>query len=221
MLSRCLSFFSFYFLFSFIFFVSITVKAENYLKINYGISTHDMDTVTHAASGSTITHDDEDEGFIISGGTMLGDNWGLDVMYYDLGSSSLTSLDVGDDLKIENDYYRVNTAGTISNDITGFGTGIILTTDTDNESSINVNAYFKAGVHAWDKSGSTTLLDRNSDFAGRFFDKGIGAYSGLGAGIDVSDNISIELAYDIIGLSKNASFADASSLISVGIKIRN
>ena len=54
-----------------------------------------------------------------------------------------------------------------------------------------------------------------------FFDKGIGAYGGLGAGIDVYDNISIELAYDIIGLSKNASFEDASSLISVGIKIRN
>ena len=84
-----------------------------------------------------------------------------------------------------------------------------------------VNAYIKTGVHAWDKSGSTTLLDRNNDFAGRFFDNGIGAYGGLGAGIDVSDNISIDLAYDIIGLSKNVGFADASSLISVGIKIRN
>ena len=219
MLYRCLSFFSISFLFSFIFFVSITVKAENYLKINYGISNHDMDTSTFAG---TITHDDEDEGFIISGGTMLGDNWGVDVMYYDLGSSSLTSLDVGDDLKIEGDYYRVTTAGTISNDITGYGTGIILATDTDNESSsFNVNTYFKVGVHAWDKSGSTSLLDRNDDFAGRFFDEGIGAYGGLGAGIDVFDNISIDLAYDIIGLSKNASFEDASSLISVGIKIRN
>ena len=218
MLSRCLSFFSISFLFSFIFFVSITVKAENYLKINYGISSHDMGTTTVVG---TITHDDEDEGFIISGGTMLGDNWGVDVMLYDLGSSSLTSLAVGDDLKIEDDYYRVTTAGTILNDITGYGTGIILATDTDNESSFNVNAYFKAGVHAWDKSGSTTLLDRNDDFAGRFFDDGIGAYGGLGAGIDVSDNVSIELAYDIIGLSKDVSFADASSLISVGIKIRN
>ena len=218
MLSRCLSFLSICFLFSFIFFVSTTVKAENYLKINYGISNHDMDI---SKITSTVTHDDEDEGFIISGGTMLGDNWGVDVMYYDLGSSSLTSLDVGDDLKIEGDYYRVTTAGTISNDITGYGTGIILTTDTDNESSFNVNAYLKAGVHAWDKSGSTTLLDRNDDFAGRFFDEGIGAYGGLGAGIDVSDNISIDLAYDIIGLSKDASFGDASSLISVGIKIRN
>ena len=218
MLYRCLSFFSISFLFSFIFFVSTTVKAENYLKINYGISSHDMGTTTVVG---TITHDDEDEGFIISGGTMLGDNWGVDVMYYDLGSSSLTSLDVGDNLKIENDYYRVNTAGTISNDITGYGTGIILTTDTDNESSINVNAYIKTGVHAWDKLGSTTLLDRNDDFAGRFFDKGIGAYGGLGIDIDVADNISIDLAYDIIGLSKDASFGDASSLISVGIKVRN
>ena len=203
----------------FTFFVSTISKAETgYFKFNYGISTHDMGTTT---SAGTITHDDEDEGFIISGGAMLGDNWGVDVMYYDLGSSSLTSLDVGDDLKIENDYYRVTTAGTISNDITGFGTGIILTTDTDNESSINVNAYIKTGVHAWDKSGSTTLLDRNSDFAGSFFDRGIGAYGGLGAGIDVSDNISIDLAYDIIGLSKDASFGNASSLISVGIKISN
>ena len=219
MLYRCLSFFSISFLFSFIFFVFTVAKAENiYLRINYGISNHDIGTTTAVG---TITHDDEDEGFIISGGTMLGDSWGVDVMYYDLGSSSLTSLDVGDDLKIENDYYRVTTAGTISNDITGYGTGIILATDTDNESSFNVNAYFKAGVHAWDKSGSTTLLDRNNDFAGRFFDEGIGAYGGLGAGIDVSDNISIDLAYDIIGLSKNASFEDPSSLISVGIKIRN
>ena len=134
MVSRCLSFFSICFLFSFIFFVSTTAKAENYLKINYGISNHDMGTST---INGTITHDDEDEGFIISGGTMLGDNWGVDVMYYDLGSSSLTGLDVGDDLKIKDDYYRVTTAGTISNNITGYGTGIILTTDTDNGSAID------------------------------------------------------------------------------------
>jgi len=219
MLYRFQNSFSIFFLFIFVFFLTTIVKAENiYLRINYGISNHDIGTTTAVG---TITHDDEDEGFIISGGTMLGDNWGVDVMYYDLGSSSLTGLDVGDDLKIKDDYYRVTTAGTISNNITGYGTGIILTTDTDNGSAINVNAYFKAGVHAWDKSGSTTLLDRNDDFAGRFFDEGIGAYGGLGAGIDVADNISIELAYDLIGLSKNASFEDLSSLISVGIKIRN
>jgi hypothetical protein len=96
MFSRCLSFFSFYFLFCFIFFVSVTVKAENYFKINYGISNHDMGTTT---ANGTITHDDEDEGFIISGGAMLGDNWGVDVMYYDLGSSSLTGLGAGEEPK--------------------------------------------------------------------------------------------------------------------------
>ena len=49
-------------------------------------------------------------------------------------------LDVGDDLKIKDDYYRVTTAGTISNDITGYGTGIILTTDTGNGSFIKLEA---------------------------------------------------------------------------------
>jgi hypothetical protein len=136
-------------------------------------------------------------------------------MYFDLGSSSLSSLDVADAVKIEDNTYIVTTAGTISNDISGFGTGLILASSID-----SLDAYIKAGVHAWDKSGSTTLLDNSTAFGGSFFDQGIGGYSGVGVAYNVYDTISVDIAYDVIGLSKDASFSSPSTLISLGLRVK-
>jgi hypothetical protein len=205
--------FYFFTVFVMTFFVSTISKAEtSYVKINYGISNHDMGTTTTIG---TITHDDEDEGFILSAGYMTGDSWGVDFMYFDLGSSSLSSLDVADAVKIEDNTYIVTTAGTISNDISGFGTGLILASSID-----SLDAYIKAGVHAWDKSGSTTLLDNSTAFGGSFFDQGIGGYSGVGVAYNVYDTISVDIAYDVIGLSKDASFSSPSTLISLGLRVK-
>ena len=203
----------------FAFFVSTISKAEtNYLKINYGISSHDMGTTTRVG---TITHDDEDEGFILSAGHMVSDFWGVDLMYYDLGASTLSSLDVGDEFKDEYGYaHQVETAGTISNNTSGYGVGFIVSNNNDSSESFSLDAYIKAGAHSWDKSGSTTILTNDTLINGSFFSQGIGAYGGVGAAINVYDKISIDIAYDVISLSKDVTFDNSSTLISLGLRIK-
>ena len=83
---------------------------------------------------------------MLSAGTLIGDSWGIDVMYYDLGSSSI-KVDALDYVKIDNVEYEVQTGGTISNDISGYGIGLIGVSDAD-----MISFYVKAGIHAWDKS---------------------------------------------------------------------
>ena len=202
----------------FTFFVSTISNAEtSYFKFNYGISTHDMDTTT---TTGTITHDDEDEGFIFSAGYILGDFWGVDFMYYDLGSTTLGALDVDDVFKIGGINHYVTTAGSIKNNIAGYGIGLIGTSNNDSSELFSWDTYLKAGLHSWDKSGSTTLLQNNTWINGEFFSQGIGAYGGVGAGFYLNEKISIDIAYDIIGLSKDASFDSSSTLISLGLKAK-
>ncbi len=200
--------------FTFSFLFSTISKADNsYMKINYGISSHDMGTTT---STGTITHDEEDEGFIVSAGYMVGDLWGVDFMYYDLGSSTVGALDAGDIFKIGGITHQVTTAGTIKNDISGYGIGFIGSSNNDS----SWETYIKAGVHSWDKSGSTTLLNNNNHINAEFFSKGIGAYGGVGVAYNVYDTFSVDIAYDIIGLSKDASFGSSSTLISLGLRAK-
>lgn len=214
MFFKCKNLFYFLTVFVSTFFVSTISNAETgYMKFNYGISTHDTGATT---SAGTITYDDEDEGFIFSAGYMVGDLWGVDVMYFDLGSSSIGALDVHDKFKIGNDTHHVTTAGTINNDISGYGIGII--GSSNNNSSWDT--YLKAGVHSWDKSGSTTLLGNNNHINAEFFSQGIGAYAGIGVSYNVYDAISVDVAYDIIGLSKDASFDSSSTLISLGFRAK-
>ena len=199
------------------FFISTFTKAETgYIKINYGISSHDTGTTT--ATG-TITHDDEDEGFMLSAGYMLGDAWGVDLMYYDLCSSTLGSLDSGDEFKDGlGRTHTVVTAGTLKNDISGFGIGFVGSTSQDSQ----WDAYIKAGVHAWDQSGSTTLFNDRSNklIKDSFFTQGVGAYGGVGLAWNINDSISAGVAYDIIGLNKDVGFGNASTLISAGVGLK-
>ena len=79
---------------------------------------------------------------------MVGDVWGVDLMYYDLGASSLKDLDIGDNFVIDSNNYAVTTAGSITNDISGFGTGLILASD-------NTSGY--ASFHTYIKSWRSCL----------------------------------------------------------------
>ena len=202
-----IKFFSIFFLF-----FSTSLFAENYINVSYGITTNDL-SIT-ATRSTSITKDDDDEGFILSGGTLIGNSWGVDLMYYDLGSTSI-KVDALDYVKIDNVEYEVQSGGTISNDISGYGIGLIGMSDAD-----LISFYVKAGVHAWDKSGSTTILDNNNAFAGSFYSKGIGGYGGIGIGLNVIENITLNISYDIIGLSNNAQFDNASSILSGGLIFR-
>ena len=202
-----IKFFSLFFLF-----FSTSLFAENYINVSYGITTNDLPIT--ATRSTSITKDDDDEGFILSGGALIGNSWGVDLMYYDLGSTSI-KVDALDYVKIDNVEYEVQSGGTISNDISGYGIGLIGMSDAD-----LISFYVKAGVHAWDKSGSTTILDNNDAFAGSFYSKGIGGYGGIGIGLNVIENITLNISYDIIGLSNNAQFDNASSILSGGLIFR-
>ena len=207
------NFFSFIIFFILTFLLSFNSFAENsYLKINYGISSHDLDVI-----GGGIIKDDSDTGFILSAGTLVGDFWGVDLMYYDLGSSSIAA-DASEQIRIDGINYYAESAGTISNDISGYGAGLLLST-TNSSDFLALTAYVKAGLHAWDKSGSTTILDNDNAFAGHFYNDGIGAYGGIGLTLDIINDIGINLAYDTLGLTNDASFDKASSLFSVGVRV--
>ena len=203
--------------------VSLTafgLKAEgNYIKLNYGISSNTVDVT--AASGTdsgTISTDEEDEGFILSGGVMIGEAWGVDLMYYDMGDSTIT-VTRDDILQINKANFSVSGAGDISRNVTGMGMGLIVAGDNGSE-FLSLSYYFKAGMHAWSKGGSTTLLDDNDGFKSKYYNEGIGAYGGLGVAINLLENTSLDIAYDIIGVSSNGDFDNDSSLLSAGLRVK-
>ncbi len=192
----------------FLFFSTNLFAENNYINVSYGITTHDLPVT---ATRGTITNDDDDEGFIVSAGTLIGDSWGIDLTYYDLGSSSI-KVDALDIIKIDNVDYEAQSGGTITNDISGYGIGLIGISDAE-----MISFYVKAGVHSWDKSGSTSILDNDNAFAGSFYNEGIGGYGGIGIGYNVLENITFNFSYDIIGLSNNAQFDNSSSIFAGGL----
>ena len=202
-----------------LFSVSSLKAAENYIKLNYGISSNNIDVKAAPSTASgALGLDDEDEGFILSGGVMIGDAWGVDIMYYDMGDSTI-SVTTDDILQINKANFSVNSAGDINRNVSGFGVGIILAGDSGNE-FLSQDFYLKFGMHAWDKSGSTTLLDDNTGFQSKYYNEGIGAYGGVGVAINLFENTSLDLAYDIIGVSSSGNFDDNSSLLSAGIRVK-
>jgi len=211
----------FFISFIFLFFLTFNVNAENadtYAKINYGISNH-ANGVT--AKVGTIVLDEEDEGFMFSFGRLIGTNWGVDFMYYDLGTSSI-KVDAAETIQHDNNKltYYVDTAGTITNDITGVGLGFILASETENSGLGTVNFYFKAGTHAWDKSGSTTLLLNDDGWNKSFYNEGWGAYGGIGVAADVNEQIAIDISYDMLGISNDVSFDNMATLLSAGLRMK-
>ena len=192
-----------------------TYADSSYIKLNFGISSNEVDAT---ASSGTISTDDEDVGFILSGGALIGDNWGIDVMYYDMGDSTIT-VTSDDVLKINGSDYAIYSGGDITRNVTGLGAGFIATSNSDGE-FLSTDIYVKLGLHAWDKEGSTTLTDGNSAFNSKYYNEGIGAYAGAGFAVNVFENTSLDFSYDIIGVSSNGDFDNSSSLLSAGIRIK-
>ena len=193
--------------------------ADSYIKLNYGISSNTVDV--KAASGTAsgaIGTDEEDEGFILSGGVMIGEAWGVDLMYYDMGDSTI-SVTTDDILQINNANYSVDSAGDINRNVKGMGIGLIVAGNSGND-FLSQDFYLKLGMHAWNKDGSTTLMDDNSGFKSKYYNEGIGAYGGIGVAINVFENTSLDLAYDIIGVSSYGDFEDNSSLLSLGLRVK-
>ena len=203
-----------------LFFVSFNLKANNnYLKLNYGISSNQINA--SAASGTAsgaITKDEDDSGYMLSGGYMIGDNWGVDLMYYDMGETKVT-VTTDDILQVDNANFSIATAGDITRNVTGFGIGLITGSNNDNE-FLSLDYYLKLGIHSWNKDGSTTLTDDNTGFKSIYYNKGIGAYGGIGISMNLYENTSLDFAYDIIGVSSSLDFDNNSSLLSAGLRFK-
>ena len=202
--------------------MSFSSKAEQaFFSFNYGQASHDMGTILRAdgKAESTLKKDDEAEGYMASAGYLIFSNFGVEAMYYDLGSTSfkVTAKDV---IKDDNNSYIVATTGTITNDISGYGLGLVGAGNAEFTSYLNMTFYAKVGAHAWEKSGSTTLLDNNDAFASGFYNDGIGAYGALGTSLNFTDNIGVNLTYHTMGMSNDVSFGNSSSVASAGIRLQ-
>ena len=199
--------------FSIFFTTNMANANSSYIKFNYGVTSNSLSTTSKTG---TVIEDSDDEGFMIAGGALIGDVWGVDVMYYDLGSTSIKA-DANEIFEFGGTTYQANSSGTISNDITGYGIGVFLSSSTS-EDFLSISGNLRLGLHAWDKSGSTTILDNDAAFSGDFYNDGIGPYLGLGLTINILENTGIDLSYDNISLSNNPSFDENSSIVSLGIK---
>ena len=206
-----------FFLLSFfvIIFLSNTVLANtSYFKVSYGTTSNKIGTTTNKVG--TIVTDEDDEGFMISGGSLIGDLWGVDFMYYDLGSTSI-KVDANELFVFEGNNYLASSSGTITNDISGYGGGLYISSSNDN-GFLSFSGSLRIGMHAWDKSGSTSILDNNTAFESKFYNKGIGAYAGLGISLNLTDNLAADISYDMIGINNMVSFDDSSTMGSIGLK---
>ena len=184
-----------------ILFISTSVNAvENksykgkdfYLDVNVGMATHD--TGVSSVSGTTL--DQSDTGFQLNLGKRFSKNWGLEGMYYDMGSASITGA-VGDTFTLDGTSYVWNSAGTLTAGVTGFGGALVGYLPSDEW----LEFYGKVGVHIWDQTGTATFLDNNSTFTSSFFDEGADLYFGLGVAGNVTSNIKLNIGYDMINFT--------------------
>ena len=77
----------------FVFILSFSLKAqENYIKLNYGVTSNELGVTAESGQitdgDGVITTENDDNGYMLSVGSMIGDNWGIDLMYYNMGNSS-------------------------------------------------------------------------------------------------------------------------------------
>jgi hypothetical protein len=194
-------------------FYSLNLNADGlYAIAKYGLSSSD-NSVKNNGSPSI---DNDSEGFMVTLGTQLGTNWGTEVMYYDLGETSITG-NIGDSFKIDEASFVFDTKGTIKNNTTGYGTGIRFISSSDTE---GFEFYGKTGVHVWDKSGSTTLLyHADNGVNSRFYNDGVDLYFGFGFNYNLYSSLVLNVSYDALDFSDTGlGFSQIGSLISLGLK---
>ena len=151
---------------------------------------------------------------MVSGGILIGSNWGVDLMYHDLGNTSIKG-DANDIFELDGSQYQFSSAGTISNSTSGYGLGLIGFMSPEEGF---INAFAKIGLHDWDRSGSSTILTDNTNINSRFFDDGIDLYAGFGIDINVLESLAINFSYDTLGFEDDAStLSRTTSLLSLGL----
>tara|TARA_B100000686_G_C16611161_1_gene873887 strand:+ start:256 stop:879 length:624 start_codon:yes stop_codon:yes gene_type:complete len=193
------------------FFYFIPVNAENaHIGLKYGISSHNIDTTV---SGATI--DEEDEGFLFEAGSFIGSNWGLELIYYDLGTAKITGS-VGDSFTTNSTPYHFDTAGTVEVDTTGYGLGIFGSSSGDSLFGFNI----ALGAHNWNREGSTNLLSDNTTIDDRLFNDGVDLYASLGASMNLFDIVELTVDYDTFGFSDTAGLDQTQDLVSIGFRSR-
>lgn len=193
---------------------SSTFADEAFFKVTYGISNHDH-SITSGTGTPTV--DEDDKGFLVSAGTFIGSNWGVDLMYYDLGETKITG-NLHDRFTLDNVTYEFDGSGTITNSTDGYGVGLFGVLPSGSLGSI----YAKVGIHKWNKSGTTSLTFHDKALANNFYNDGADLYFGIGLDITIYKAISLTTAYDAL------SFADSTfgsptgnlgSLLSLGLKV--
>ena len=135
--------------FLFILFFSNNIHADEFnIKINYGTVSH----ASVATSGlSTVKFDNDDLGYKISLAKIINEYSGVEIIYYDLGDSSIQGNK--DDLFTHDGAkYQFKKSGTISRNTSGFGIGGILSSP---EQILYSKGYIKLGFHHWDHSKNT------------------------------------------------------------------
>ena len=120
-------------------------------------------------------------------------------------------------LRISQHYVEHNYQEDISNDISGYGGGLYISSSSGEE-FLSFSGTFRIGLHAWDKSGSTSILDNSSAFSADFYNDGVGAYAGFGLSLGLTENLAADISYDIIGVNNIVSFENGSSIASIGLK---
>ena len=193
-------------------FYSLNLNANGlYTIAKYGI-TASNDNITKKGAGAII--ENESEGYMVTLGIGLSSNWGTEVMYYDLGETTIKGK-VGEKFLIEKATFSFDTAGTVKNSTTGYGTGVRYMSSTE-----GLNFYAKAGMHVWDRSGSTTLLnDNDKAIDSRFYNDGADLYFGFGINYQVFGALSVNASYDAMDFGDTGTgLSDMGSMMSLGLK---
>ena len=195
-------------------FTSLPLLANDnnlYIDVNVGIANQDLNITSK--SGTTV--DDEDTGFMINLGSRISDNFSIEGMYYDMGDASIKGS-ANDTFVTEGLTYTWSSGGTLTSNTTGFGGALVGYLSTGDLLEI----YGKLGIHSWDHSGSSTLLDNNDAFNSKFFDEGTDLYYGFGIDLNITNSLNINLGYDALNFADtfDPSADDYSSFLYGGIK---
>ena len=201
--------------FLFILFFSNNIQADEFnIKINYGTVSH----ASVATSGlSTVKFDNDDLGYKVSLAKIINEYSGVEIIYYDLGDSSIQGNK--DDLFTHDGAkYQFKKSGTISRNTSGFGIGGILSSP---EQILYSKGYIKLGFHHWDHSGTTDLLVGSFDtFKPHYYNTGYDLYSSLGLDFEFIDDLQINIEYSYFSFN-DSTFGQIvgtpSNLLSVGI----
>ena len=183
----------FLFFFSFLLFNQAAYTENTQFRINYGLVTHDQPSTS--VTGSQ-TYDSDDQGFLFSVSQNFDSWWGLEAIYYDFGSNSITG-GANEVFEYDGGNYVFNSSGgTITRETQGYGVGGRIFSNTLQNEFLNTNFFVRLGFHHWDHPGSTDAVTNAHTFNPHFYNTGYDLYSGAGFELNIIEDLKISLEYD-------------------------